>query len=235
MLALNALDDLFMTVPIWHHHVARSAAPRHQLRETADAYELDLALPGLRPDDLKVTLEDGVLAVEGQTKHTSASHRLRAPRDIDADAVEAASANGILTITLPKRSPPKHELTVAEGAPTTSTSEDDYRLELPLPGMRPSDLTLIVEDSVLSIEGETKTDRRNFAVSRRHRLPADVDIGATVAGAENGILTVVLPKSKGSNFVPQAIQIKEGSSQPKHVGAVAEAALKDAPAAAAGA
>ena len=84
----------------------------------------------------------------------------------------------------------RHQLTVTEGVPDAAARY--YRLTLPMPWMLPGDLTLTAEDGVLSIEGS----HHDFVVSRRQRLPADVDVQAAVAGVENGTLMVFAPKAR---------------------------------------
>jgi len=230
MLAFShPFDELFMPTPLWHRHLAVAPDSRRQLRENEHDYTLTLALPGMRPDDLKLTIAEDVLAIKGESKtahrNFSISRALQLPRDVDADKVTASSENGLMIITLPKRARVTHELTVVEGAPS-AVAEDDYEFALPLPGICPSDLKLTAEDGVLTIEGETKTAHRNFSISRALRLPEDAEAAAASASAENGMLTIVMPKS--ARPAPLAIQV---GSAPAHT---AEEAMdaEEAPAAA---
>ena len=77
------------------------------------------SLPGVEPDDIQVTLEDGLLTIEGETSSESEEqwgdfllrerragrfHRaLRLPSSVDAENAEPSYANGVLTITVPKQ------------------------------------------------------------------------------------------------------------------------------------
>lgn len=77
------------------------------------------SLPGVEPDDIQVTLEDGLLTIEGETRSESEEqkgdyllrerrfgrfHRaLRLPSSVDAENAEPSYANGVLTITVPKQ------------------------------------------------------------------------------------------------------------------------------------
>ena len=76
------------------------------------------SLPGVKPEDIKVTIEDDVLTVSGSSeteeertdgtyllreRRTGAFHRaLRLPDSVDSDKAETTYNAGVLTITLPK-------------------------------------------------------------------------------------------------------------------------------------
>jgi HSP20 family protein len=98
---------------------ARSAwAPALDVRETDDQFDVSVDLPGLEPDDVSVTFEDGVLTVSGKREVSSERsdetyHRiersygsfarsLRLPRTADGEKIEAAFDKGVLTVTVPK-------------------------------------------------------------------------------------------------------------------------------------
>ena len=77
------------------------------------------SLPGVHPDDIQVTLEDGLLTIEGETgyereeqkgdyllreRRIGRFHRaLRLPNSVDAEQAQPGYANGVLTITVPKQ------------------------------------------------------------------------------------------------------------------------------------
>lgn len=92
--------------------------PAADVRETDDAFVVEVELPGLKKEDVSVTFEDGTLTLSGERKYEeesnnsnlrrversygSFSRSFRLPREIDADNVKAAFAHGILTVTVPK-------------------------------------------------------------------------------------------------------------------------------------
>ena len=73
------------------------------------------SLPGVSPDEIGVTIEDGLLTIEGETEKGEGEyllrerrfgrfHRaLRLPGSVDADKASPRCENGVLTISLPKR------------------------------------------------------------------------------------------------------------------------------------
>lgn len=79
--------------------------------ETETGYRYDLELPGLKKDELKVTLTDGVLAVKGRKKvfrggeetWVEMERSLLVPEDVDPHKVRAQYVDGILTLEIPKR------------------------------------------------------------------------------------------------------------------------------------
>ena len=98
---------------------AAAYAPRIDFTETDTELRVAAELPGFEEKDLKVSLEDGVLTIEGErnaelknedakevrhleTFHGTYRRSLRLPSEVDADGVKATYRNGILTVTLPK-------------------------------------------------------------------------------------------------------------------------------------
>ncbi|GBF93251.1 hypothetical protein Rsub_05983 [Raphidocelis subcapitata] len=110
---------------------ALASPPTMRMRLAADVAESDkewrisLDVPGMSKDDVKVTVEEGVLTVQGERRHEheekqeggrvwierSHGHFHRAfplPPGADADHITAAVKDGVMTVTLPKApAPPK--------------------------------------------------------------------------------------------------------------------------------
>ena len=93
-------------------------APALDISERKDAYLVTVELPGVEPDDLQITLEDGLLTVQGERHfaHDSSEqhfHRVERrygtfrrsitlPAHVMADGIEASVDNGVLQILVPK-------------------------------------------------------------------------------------------------------------------------------------
>ena len=93
---------------------------RTDVRETEDAYELDVDLPGFKKDEVTLELKDGCLtiqAVKGLDKDASdkkgkyirqeryagaCSRSFYVGDDVEPEDVSAKFEDGILTITVPK-------------------------------------------------------------------------------------------------------------------------------------
>jgi HSP20 family protein len=89
-----------------------------EVSETDEALEVKASLPGVRPEDVEITVANDVLTVKAshrdQTEETKrdyyrrelrygALHRsLSLPVSVDADRAEARFENGVLYLTLPK-------------------------------------------------------------------------------------------------------------------------------------
>ena len=86
--------------------------------ETPDSYEIEAAMPGIKPEDVDITLNNNVLTIRGETKveeeKEDKNYHLRErragaflrsitlPSSINADAIEARYGNGVLKLRLPK-------------------------------------------------------------------------------------------------------------------------------------
>lgn len=93
--------------------------PAVDITEYTDRFVLHADVPGVDPSSIDVTLHDGVLTLTGQrmpiAADEGAEHRRQErasgrflrrfvlPDTVDADAVSAAGAHGVLQIVIPKR------------------------------------------------------------------------------------------------------------------------------------
>lgn len=93
--------------------------PRLDIRETAEALEIEADLPGVDEKDLDVQLADNLLTIRGEKKferkdekegqyrimersYGSFARSVPLPYAVDPDAVEATFKNGVLKLSLPK-------------------------------------------------------------------------------------------------------------------------------------
>jgi HSP20 family protein len=93
-------------------------SPAVDIKETEKEYLVTAELPGLSREDVKVTLEDGVLTIEGERRQQKEVkdervHRIERqygeffrsftlPDDAKADGIRAESKDGILSVHVPK-------------------------------------------------------------------------------------------------------------------------------------
>ena len=97
---------------------AAAWAPALDISERKDAYLVTVELPGVEADDLQVTLEDGLLTIQGERHfaHDSSEqqfHRIERrygafrrsitlPAQVQAEQIEASCDNGVLQVVVPK-------------------------------------------------------------------------------------------------------------------------------------
>lgn len=95
-------------------------APSVDITENPEAIVVHAELAGIKPEDVKVDVENNVLTLRGERKselekHEGTAHRIERfygsfsrqfllPRTVDADRIEADLKNGVLTVKLPKKS-----------------------------------------------------------------------------------------------------------------------------------
>jgi len=93
-------------------------APALDISERKDAYLVTVELPGVETDDLQITLEDGLLTIQGERHfaHDSSEqqfHRVERrygafrrsitlPAHVMAEGIEATFEDGVLQIMVPK-------------------------------------------------------------------------------------------------------------------------------------
>ena len=110
--------------------------PAIDVQEDDAAYSLQADLPGVAPEDLDVSVREGVLSIEGRRESVteegegkthlferrfgSFRRAFTLPGEVDVDAIEARHEHGVLTIRIPKRAasqPKKIEIGGAPAAP----------------------------------------------------------------------------------------------------------------------
>lgn len=120
----DELNNLFESPP-------RSWAPALDVHEDKDNFVIRTELPGLKREDIDVSLQDGTLIISGERKAETVQegvevHRqeryygkfqraLSLPEPVAADKIKAQYQDGVLTVTLPKTEaakPKKIDVTV---------------------------------------------------------------------------------------------------------------------------
>jgi len=93
--------------------------PRVDIRETDGAYQIQADIPGVAKEDLKVSLDQGVLTLQGDRRQETRDDRDRLhsverfygsfsrsftlPADADEAGLNASAKEGQLTIEIPKK------------------------------------------------------------------------------------------------------------------------------------
>lgn len=96
--------------------------PSTDIRETKDGYEVTAELPGMKKEDIKVSLHDGVLTISAENKSETEEKKegqvIRRERrygkflrrfaigpDVQDDKVDAKFEDGLLKLVIPKSQP----------------------------------------------------------------------------------------------------------------------------------
>ncbi|MDD2801606.1 MAG: Hsp20/alpha crystallin family protein [Methylococcales bacterium] len=94
-------------------------APAVDIKEEVDKFVIHADIPGVKPEDIEISMEAGVLTVKGQKEseaktekegykrversYGSFYRRFSLPDSADGDAINAKSKYGVLEIIIPKR------------------------------------------------------------------------------------------------------------------------------------
>jgi HSP20 family protein len=92
--------------------------PSADISETDKEYLIRAELPAVRKEDVKVTVDNGMITIEGERKqkrenkdekyhrvesvYGSFTRRFSLPDDVDANSIRCESADGVLTVHMPK-------------------------------------------------------------------------------------------------------------------------------------
>lgn len=94
--------------------------PAIDVHETDTAYKVNVDMPGVKKEDIQISLDNGVLTVKGETRKEDKEEKdgklirqerhvghfirqLSVGSDVDAQSVKAGFEDGVLAITLPKK------------------------------------------------------------------------------------------------------------------------------------
>lgn len=104
----------------WQHrdNAGASSVPAVDIFEEADAIRITAAVPGVKPEDVKIFLENNVLTIHGTKQQVAEERaervhrnertygtferRFTLPATVDPSTIKATYEHGILTVTLPK-------------------------------------------------------------------------------------------------------------------------------------
>jgi HSP20 family protein len=124
----------------------------------------------------------------------------------------------------PRRSNGQEGLALADWTPAVDIREDEneFQLQMDLPQVEAGDIKVTVEDGVLMIRGERKSEseesdpnakwhrieRFHGTFARSFTLPENVRDDSVDAKFEKGVLTVHLPKAKPAQPKAREVQIR---------------------------
>ena len=119
--AMNRLfEESFLAPGVFGAEASSGVAAPMDIYETGNQVVLHAAVPGIKPEDLDVSITGDVLTIKGEYKSEeqgesnrqyirqerrfgSFCRQLTLPSAVDANKVNATFENGILTLEMPKR------------------------------------------------------------------------------------------------------------------------------------
>jgi len=120
--------------------------PSVDVRENQNEVRIDVELPGIKPDDVEITAENGVLTIRGE-KHTerkeddedryhviersygSFMRSFQLPQGLDENRIEATADNGILSVHIPKSALPQpKKVQIKTGAQSSIGSKGQQQI-----------------------------------------------------------------------------------------------------------
>jgi len=114
---LNSLFDLPYLANLQRQDLFSGWSPALDLYQNSDNVVAVLELPGMRKEDIEISLHDGTLTISGERKSSTSNgekperteryvgsfrRTISLPVPVDPNKVNASYKDGILTVTLPK-------------------------------------------------------------------------------------------------------------------------------------
>jgi HSP20 family protein len=119
----NLFDDDFF--PALQNRT--SSMPAVNIKEDDKKYTLELAIPGMNKNDLKIDISEDVLTISSESKNETEENRdgykrkefsyssfcrsFYIPENVNRETIEANYKDGILTVGLPKQEEEKSKIT----------------------------------------------------------------------------------------------------------------------------
>lgn len=88
-----------------------------EITKTEDGYTVEIPVPGYKPEQIDVTLDQSVLTVCGKSEKRQFTRSLLLPEEINAETIQANVADGMLNLSLafhPKAQPKKISVTYGQ-------------------------------------------------------------------------------------------------------------------------
>ena len=111
-------EDSFVSPLTWRHYDGEPTGPALDVHQTDDEIVVTAALPGLKPEDVDITITGQNLSIRGEFKadeevkrdqylyrerRFGSFHRqLQLPVRVQGDKAAATFADGVLTLSIPK-------------------------------------------------------------------------------------------------------------------------------------
>jgi HSP20 family protein len=111
-------EDSYVRPRAWSFGTDGSVGLPLDIRNTADTLVVEAALPGVKPEDVEITVEDGTLTISAESREEreettgetliseirrgSVSRSVALPQGLEADKATASFENGVLRLSIPR-------------------------------------------------------------------------------------------------------------------------------------
>jgi HSP20 family protein len=126
-------EDSFVSPLTWRNVNGESTSPALDVHQTADEIIVTAAMPGLKPEDVDITITGQTLSIRGEFKadeevkrdqylyrerrYGTFNRQLQLPVRVKGDAASATFENGLLTLRIPKAEDVKPRQIQVKAAP----------------------------------------------------------------------------------------------------------------------
>jgi HSP20 family protein len=153
----SSMLDRFFRDSMLNREQLQQFSPSVDMSETEQGFELEVTLPGVKKEDIRLEFQQGRLTISGErhfkqeekdkrhyfieSQYGSFSRSFQFPDTVKADNIEASYENGILRVMVPKdeQKTAKHQITIKgsgmeSGDPAQQNlSENNQQQERPNP------------------------------------------------------------------------------------------------------
>jgi HSP20 family protein len=111
-------EDSFVSPATWRGYSGEQLTAPIDVHETPDELVVTAALPGMKPEDVEITITGQTLTIRGELKEDESverdqylyrerrygtfSRQLQLPLRVEGDRADASFENGLLRLTIPK-------------------------------------------------------------------------------------------------------------------------------------
>lgn len=123
---MRLMDDLLSWEPLGGETVWAPYASPVKIEHSEDCAVLTADMPGLRPDDVELTFQAGVLSIRGKRDQRSYAYQVTLGDAFDPDHIDAELECGVLTVHAHKKPEAKpRRIALKRGAQQKSLGSGD--------------------------------------------------------------------------------------------------------------
>ena len=136
----DRLFDESMDFPAWRWSEPVDG-PAVDVAESDEAYIVKASLPGIKPEDLDISITDNILSIKGEVKaeetiaeghyhmrerrYGAFTRTITLPASVDVESVEATYEDGVLTLNAPKTEDVKRKRIPVKSTDTVKMLESE--------------------------------------------------------------------------------------------------------------